>query len=217
MNYYVTAVINLSFFAFPVIAAFSKFAMLDKALKIFSVGLVTSLIAECAALWAAVKFNNNFPVYAIANITDLVIVCLYFNYSVPAFKKRGIGIYLAILSVIAGVLNLVFLESLFVLNDNFINFQGILIIALCLFSMYQQLFIADNKMMRFTPHFKIAALLLVYWVISFLNWGLYDFSYVHLNPYKWLVNNLEIILCCIFNLCFSLIFLSYHQQKRSYA
>lgn len=211
MGYSSLAGINLAFFAATFIISLSRFRILDRAAKILCINFGLSLLAEALALYAAYRYHNNMPVYAIYNIVEMVLVCLYFNYS-TGLQKNNIGIILAAFSVVIGVLNLSFYQPLDTLNNNFIYYEGILIIAMCMYAMVEELRKSEKKVTPLGVHFFVAAIYMIFWMISFVHWGLYEYLLHQFLRGNWLVDNMMIFICCIMNIALSLVFLK-HKKK----
>lgn len=214
--YYLITCINLSLFALPFIIALSRYRYLDKASRVFCLFLGLSFAGECTATWFAYVYHNNMPIYAFLNIVEMCVLCLYFNYSIASFTRRHIGIFLSVLSALVGVINLLFFQSMNDLNNIFLYYQGISVIGMSMIAMVQ--FLTDVEYMRFeqTPHFWIPALLILFWVISFLHWGLYDFLLGKFPASNWLVNNSILFICFIMNIGYAVLFFFYPHKKKAY-
>lgn len=214
--YQLITFINLGLFGLAFFISLFRYQSLDRASKIFCLFLGTSFAGECIALFCAYHYHNNIPVYAILNIIEMVLICLYFNYSITTFKKRHIGLAAGILSVIVGIINIVYFQSLYSINTLFLYYQGILIIAMSMVAMVQYLLNVEYMQFQQTPHFWIPALMLVFWVISFLNWAFYDFLIAKLSASVWMINNLILFVCMIMNAGYAIIFFFYPKPQKQY-
>jgi hypothetical protein len=214
--YHLIMCISLILFALPFFVALSRYKHLDKASRIFCMFLGLSFAGECTAMACAYVYKNNMPVYAVLNILEMCMLSLYFNYSISSFARWHIGIFISVLSVVLGVVNLVCFQSLNDLNNIYLYYQGIAVIGMSMIAMVQFLINVDYMQFEQTPHFWIPALLILFWVISFLHWGLYDFLLEKFPASGWLVNNVILFICFIMNTGYTVIFFFYPRKKRNY-
>lgn len=154
-----------------VIYAALSFRKLDKDGKYICAFIWLGLLNESFGWAAAVEFKNNLPVYAIGNILELGLISLYFNSAVRKLRKYNIGIIIAVIGAILGIINMVFFQPINKLNANFVFLECVLVVCLCLFSIFQML-ITDNEIeLKKEFHFWIACTLLFYQCASLGNWG----------------------------------------------
>ncbi len=169
-----------------------RFKRRDGGLRIFSLLLGLTFIAECLAYYCAIRYRNNMPVYAIFNLIQLFLVCLYFNFSIDIFKGNNAGIYVGLGSIAAGLVNIVTLQPLQHLNNYFLFFEGIITISLSLISFTRLMLLQqeqeDGVPLYYNPHFWLSAGLTFFWTATFLSWGLYEFMIVRHPQSTWVVN-----------------------------
>ena len=166
-----------------------RLAMLDRPAKIILAMLVLEVVNEIIAFIFAKKFHNNMPVYNINNIIELFLATLYFNYVISSFRKNNFGIKLAILFIILGILNYIYLQPLTAFSVNFLLFEGFCIIAMSLIAFYRFLLVQEDLQLYRFPHFWFISIFLFFWSITYLNWGLFPIIVNKISGiYIWIVN-----------------------------
>lgn len=156
------------------VSGVTRYKMLDTASRIYCIYLGAASVDEGIAYYASRKYHNNLPVYSIYNIIELAIIAMYFNYSIDVFYKRRIGIYIAVIGMLFGIINIVFIQHLDSFNTYFLFFEGLCIIGMCLFSFFRLLLRYDDLRLLKYHHFWFTASLLLFWSITYLDLGLYD-------------------------------------------
>jgi hypothetical protein len=123
--------VNTEFYSYwaVVLAAFFisvvSFRKLELPLKFISLLLGYDLLSEMTAHIAAVRFHNNMPVYHVSVPVTALFTSLYYNYSVPAFRRYHVGwLIVALLKNVHFLVSLVLLfywsgtmSTWFVLSD----------------------------------------------------------------------------------------------------
>ncbi|MEO6831234.1 MAG: hypothetical protein ABI378_03185, partial [Chitinophagaceae bacterium] len=170
-------------------------------------------IAEVVARMAAIRFGNNMPVYALYSPIELLLICLYFNFSIPTLQRRGIGWYLAILGILVSVLNAVFFQPLTTFNSNFLYFEGVVIIGLSLYSFYFLVRSSDDLQLTKLRHFWFSFIQCSFWTITFINWGLYEYFIVHVQRFVPAINIFISVISGVAYLCIALVFWQYPKLK----
>ncbi len=155
--------------------AIFHFRKMDLASRIICVLIWVATVTEALAWYSAKRFRNNLPVYNSFSYLELILVCLYFNYSIPSFRKRHIGYYIAVVGVILGVLNTVFFQPITTLNSNFIFIECLCIVSMSLYSFYRLLLISDNLYLQNNTHFWVPCVLIFYWCTTLFSWAMYGF------------------------------------------
>ncbi|WP_461789465.1 hypothetical protein [Pedobacter sp.] len=214
MTYYIIAGLNLSAFAMTCLVALLRYRILDKGMRFFAISCITAFFTELLALIWAFYYENNMPVYAIYNVVEVLLVCLFFNYSIPSLRRKNIGLWLGVISALLGIVNLMFFQPLKSLNSNFIYYQGILVIALSMFAIIDEIMRSEENGNRFSPKFYISVLLIIYWVVSFLYWGLYEYLIGIFGKDNILIGYLMALVCCLLNVAFSYLLIRYPKSKR---
>lgn len=195
-----------------VIYSILRFKKLDKGGKYICAFIWLGLLYESIGWTAAVEFKNNLPVYAIGNILELGLISLYFNSAVRKLKKHNIGIVIAISGATLGIINMVFLQPINKLNSNFVFLECVVVVCLCLFSIFQMLIITDEKVeLKREFHFWIACTLLFYQCASLGNWGILGYITEFL-PDKLIFWDIAIVLINMITYL-SLIILLYYYPK----
>lgn len=145
----------------------------DKASKILLVLLCLTLASEITSHWAAMKFHNNMFVYHFFAPIQLIVVGMYFDNIVHRFKKRKVATVIGIIAAMAAVVNAVFFQSLQILNSNFLLFEGLIIMALSLYTF--QLILSDERINIFRyGHFWMIVILIFFWSVTYTTWALYS-------------------------------------------
>jgi len=190
-----------------------RYRRLDKAAKIFSVFICLACIAETTSLIAARVWHNSMPVIAIYSLIEFAMISVYFNYSIDAFRKKNLGIYFAIGGIVLGILDILFLQPLNVFNSYYLFFEGIGIISMSLFSFFRLLLKEEYLVLYKYPHFWFAAILSFFWSVTFLNWGLRDYIYIHHAQSSKMLDVGIYIINILFYAMFACVFILYPKMK----
>lgn len=208
MTYYTALSINLVCAVLPVIGGGMRIKSLDKASGILLFAVAVSFITECCAFFAAKAYHNNSPVYNIGNIVQLFIISLYFNGCVVLFRKRNIGLSLGIISVVLGMLNLFFVESIDRYNGNFFLYQAVLIFVMGTFY-FRQLILPSYNTKYLTPHFWFTIILVAFYTVNLFALSLYGYFSDQSHNHTELIDNLILAFSAISNIGFACVFLFY--------
>lgn len=153
-------------------AATYRIKQRSPALRIFSVFLVLTLVAETVAVCFDLRFHNNMPVYHVYAPLMLIVLALYFFQIAGALRKHGVGWLILMISVIAIIANTVYLQPVKQWNSNAILLCGLCIIGMCLFY-FRKLFLEAGTRSPFTNiHFWLAFILMFFWSSTFFLWTL---------------------------------------------
>ena len=191
----------------PALASLIQFKKLDKASKYIAALISLNFIVETSAAWGAFVYHQNNIIYNIHGPIDLLIICLYFNTVIESFNKNNTGIIIGVFGAVVAILNVLFIQDIFVLNTNFLALQSVLVVAMCLYYYYDFL-LNDTFQKKLPIHFWFTSLLLIFWSFTLFHW------LVGLN----IANNGEIvswpytvimIVISIIYLSFGLLFLNY--------
>ena len=135
--------------------------------------VLLTVISEITAEVLSAKIRNNMYVYHVYSPLEFVLISLYFNNRIEALKNRNIGILIALAGIIVAGLNTIFVQRPNSLNSNFLLFEALVIICLCVYSFYK--IIKDEHEKTVTSvHFWVTSLLLFYWSFVFFFWGAYS-------------------------------------------
>lgn len=174
MSYFTSYMSYLAVIVIAAVISLVKYRQLDKASKIFSIMLIMTLISEVMAYVIAKYYRNNFPVYHFFAPIQLFLVGLYFNYSIESFRRKRIGIYIGIIGLLFGVFNTLFLQPIKTFNSYFLLFEGLCTIFMCLYA-FNKMFVNEDIDILKSHHFWFTFILLTFWSITYVNWGVREF------------------------------------------
>jgi len=157
------------------VIALARYKVLDQASKVFCLLIVITSFTECIALYCSHFLHNNTQVYAIFNILQMVLTCLYFNYSIDVFYKWNLGYHFAALSIIAGVLNLIYLQPINTFSSYYLVFECLGVISMSLFSFFRLLLMHEQLRIKYYFHFWLPTCLIFFWSVTFFCWSLHDY------------------------------------------
>jgi hypothetical protein len=173
---------------FAVITSMYQYKRLDRASRILAILVCCALVNECVAYFAAKKFHNNMPVYSVYCFFEYALLCLYFNNVIDIFKKRHIGIYIGVAGIVLGILNSIFIQNIYSFNSYFLFLEGLSVIALSLLTFFRLLIRDDTPNLYKCYHFWFISILVFFWSVTFLTWGLYDYISSQLENESWKIN-----------------------------
>ena len=190
-----------------------RFKTLDAASKVLCVLMCCAFINECAAFYIERAYHNNLPLYAIYCFIEFGLLCLYFNYLIDVFIKKNIGIYIGITGIILGIINIVFIQHMNSLNSYFLFLESLTVIGMSLFAFFRLLLKYDSLDWYKYPHFWFISILILFWCITFLSWGLYDYFNLKLGQEAWKINCALLIVGVITYCSLGCVFLFYPKMK----
>ncbi len=217
MNYYLLSAITIGSSLLPVVVCAARFKLLDKASRVFFLLLLISFVTECLAILVAFKYGNNLAVYNLANLSQIFVIAVYFNYTIKLFEQWNLGYLIGLLSALFGVLNLIYFEPINVYNSNFFLYQTILVISLGLSLYIQFLYFEHYFKMHNSVHFWLVLVLMFFYALNYGNMSLYKYLTEHLPESKSAIDAAIVILNGITNVCFAVIFFLYPKFKRNHA
>lgn len=187
--------IEVPVFSFSLAIGLYNFKKIDKASKILCILLFAELLNESIAYYMAKKYHNNLAEYNIYSLIEFSMICWYFNNAIDVFHEKKIGTYIGIIGVIFGLINILFIQHIHVLNSYFLFVEGVFTIGMCLFAFFRLLLKQEELRIFRYPHFWFISIILFYWCITYLSWGLYDVLGIEFSQYIsiislliWLVN-----------------------------
>jgi len=187
--------IEIPVFSTSLIIGLYNFKKIDTASKIICVLLIAELLNESIAYYMAKKYHNNLAEYNIYSLIEFSIICWYFNNVIDVFIRKKIGTYIGIIGVAFGIINIIFIQHIHVLNSYFLFVEGVFTIGMCLFAFFRLLLKQEELRIFRYHHFWFISIILFYWCITYLSWGLYDILGTKFNQYIsiislliWLVN-----------------------------
>ncbi len=213
MSYQSVYLLYCASLLFASVCSLLRFRGLDTAARILCVLVCCAFLNEGAAYYAAKRYHNNLPVYAVYCLIEFGILAVYFNYVIDVFARRNIGIYIGIAGIVLGAVNVAFLQDLNSLNSNFLFFESIAVIGLCLFAFFRLLLKHDSLHFYLYHHFWFMSILVFFWTITFLTWGLYDYINLELKREAWKINIGLMLVGTITYTCFAVVFLLYPKMR----
>lgn len=158
-----------------VVTGLMRFKKLDLPSRFFLAFNIASCICELAAYYVFGKGVDVDSIYQIYSLVEFTLISLYFNYSIDVFKSRNIGYYIAGIGILAGIANMIWLQPIKTDNSNFINFEGLFIISMCLFSFVRMMLRDDDCPITATAHFWFTSILAFFWSVTFAVWGVREY------------------------------------------
>jgi hypothetical protein len=209
-------ILQYFFFAsliFSCLCCLWRFKEIDKASKVMSVFIWLGLLTELVAFFFARKFHFNLPVYIVYSFIEYFLLCLYFNYIIDVFQEDNIGIYIGLFGLAVGVFDLLFIEHFHNVNSNFLFFEGLIVIGLSLKAFARWLSDEDFFYVHKYPHFWFICILIFFWTITYLSWGLYFYCNKRISEIAKLINFALLIVNIITYFGLGSIFLLYPKMK----
>lgn len=127
----------------------------------------------------------------------------------------NVGIYVGIVGIILGILNVIFIQSLNTLNSYFLFFEAISVIGMSLFAFFRMLLKDEALNLYRYSHFWFISIMMFFWSITFLYWGLFDYLNEKLKQEAWKITLLEFVVAIITYTSIGLIFLLYPKLKNN--
>jgi len=213
MIYKIVVYFYLASLLFASLCGTFKFHRLDRASKVLFILICCGFVNEVAAYFLARKYHNNLSLYTVYSFIEFGLLCLYFNYVIDVFKKKNIGIYLGVAGIGLGIANTVFVQHMDNLNSYFLLLESLLVIGMSLFAFFRMLLKHDSLNLYKYPHFWFISIILFFWNITFLTWGLYSYINTQLRQSAMDINiglaSVGIATYC----CFACVFLLYPKMR----
>lgn len=212
--------VRFAVFISPFIAAIISIyyiGQVEKAIRFICLLMINDAVFELILKYLAIRYGNNHVGYSVNFFFEFCLTCLYFNYSIPQFEKKSVGIIIAILGSVIGLINASFIEPDVALKLNFCTFANIVIIALSIYSLYSMIIKRNDPKFMYNPHFWIASALMVFYLSDFTFWGMYNviIQYPDLIV-KPLLHTIHAFLVILFYLALDLVFLFIPFLKKNY-
>lgn len=93
------------------------------------------VLTELAGWYAVKYYGTNVPVYNVSSLLELLVISLYFNFLIPAFRRRHLGIWIGMTGAAAGLLFLVLSGSIGDMNASFLFVECLLIAAMAMYAL----------------------------------------------------------------------------------
>ncbi len=173
--FYLKGAILLLVLSIAVVTGSLNYRSMDIGTKIFYYLTILGLVSESLAYYAAFRYTDNLPVYNISSIIELFLLCLYFNYTIAIFRKRNLGWIIAVFSLIAGIINNFFIQSLYGITTNFLFYQAFVTITLSMISLSTFIKMDDPRQAKKEVHFWLPVILIFSWSFTYLLFSLIAF------------------------------------------
>ncbi len=168
-----------------VIIGWARYRYFDKAVQIILLLLSLSLCTEMAA-YILVKINHVFVkgvIYHMYSIIEVILITAFFLESIKPYQHKILIVISIVFWLCAGLVNIMFFQSLDSLNTKFLMLESFSIITMSLYYIYWLLrnTLVEN-IFRY-PHFWIAVLQLLLWSGTFFFWAFIRVLYSDRWPY----------------------------------
>ena len=87
------------------VACLINFKKFDKPTRLLCIWVLLGCLTEFIAKFFAAYKGNNFPVYSVYSVTELIVIALYFSYSVMKIRKYHIGHVVIITGLLIWIVN----------------------------------------------------------------------------------------------------------------
>ncbi|GAA4460538.1 hypothetical protein GCM10023093_03360 [Nemorincola caseinilytica] len=152
--------------------------MLDKGARLLFYMYMASLGCELSAVlryyWPQLKN----PCYHVYNLVELIIITMYFMYTVGV-RKRLLLIVLCLIYLGVEIFNTIYFQPLSAVNTNVITFECFMVIPMALYSLYRILINDNISKIQNYVHFWFWTFFLVYFSSSFFFWQFIIYFYRH--------------------------------------
>jgi hypothetical protein len=206
-------IIQSSVVLFSAIVGFMRYKLLSMPEKIILGLILLSLIVERIATYCIITIRNSNVVYGAFSPIEILIISLYFHYSVDAFRNNRTAIFIGLGAFLFGYINYFFVQSPFKMNNFFLLLQSLLIITLSMYSFYRMLIVDESLILTRYSHFWITSILLFFWTATFFIWGLYDYMTITLSVGNGLINDMLLYVNVITYVGFGLVFLFHNKMQ----
>jgi len=197
---------------FAVLSSVYKFKRIDTPSKILSACLLIGLFTEIIAYCMARTIHYNVIVYATYSLIEYCMYVAYFHYlNSPLTTTK------AMVMGIAGVLfwssEILFINHFKNVNSNFLLFEGLMVIGLSLGTFISWQRNEDFLYVHRYPHFWFVCLLVIFWTITYLSWGVNYYLNKNVQELGFIINYTLLIVNIITYLGIGVVFLLYSKMK----
>jgi hypothetical protein len=155
---------------------------------------------------------NNLFLFHIYSPVQFFILSIYFAYSDKHKRVRKFGWGLALIGIVASILNTLLLQPVTELNTNFIVLESFLTIGMSLFAFYK-LLASDIIDIHLNPRFWFSSIFLVFWSFTFFYWLVGVVIYKMIPDKAVWLNGMILFINLATYAGFGVVFLSYKKMK----
>jgi hypothetical protein len=215
MLFKISYILYYSSLLFAAICCVYRYKILDSASKVIAILICCGFLNELAAYYLSIVYHNNLRLFAIYCFLEFSLTCLYFNKVIDVFIEKNVGLIIMAIGLVFGIANLVFIQHLNSINFYFLFFEGLTVIGMSLFAFFRFLLNQENLDLYKFPHFWFISILVFFWSVTFLFWGLYDYINLKFKSMAWGVNFTLPFIGVITYLSLGWVFLSYKKMLKS--
>lgn len=190
-----------------------RFKRIDKASRHICILIWLVFLTEVLANYAASRYHNNMPVYAVYGYIEFVLISLYFNYSIDTFRAHHIGYFIALAGLVTGISNSIWYQPINTLNTLYIFLECIGIVCMSLYSFYRLLLTETTIKVYEQVHFWFPCIFLFYWCATLSCWGMYDHFRSTVHDKTPILNISLTIVNMVTYLTFGIVFLRFPKMK----
>ncbi|MBS1525321.1 MAG: hypothetical protein JST19_06720 [Bacteroidetes bacterium] len=194
-------------------AGLRNLRQLDIAARIFLLLIGVTLLEEVLAYYWAVKFHDNTKILRLYSIIEIVLLSLYFNFSIKVFQKYNVGFYVAGISLLAGIADIVLSHYPVHFGGLFMYFTGTLVIIMAITSLFQ--LVKTSAYLRITviPHFWFAVIQLLFSCCTILIFAFYNYFTKSIAQYQFTISYSLFAVNYLSSIGFAVIFLLYPKMR----
>lgn len=162
-----------------VIAGFTRYKILDDAMRIFVILLGFTSVVELATYFLLVTEHNNGKalLYHMWSIIEITIITWYFLKLNKPYHHATLIKLAVIVYPTTGIMNILFFQPINTLNTNVLMLESFITISLSLYSILQLLKKHTSTNIFYSPHLWICILWLLSWSSTFFFWAFIKILY----------------------------------------
>lgn len=194
------------------VISITRYKVVDTSAKFIVALLLLTSFSETVAYYISITTKNNLFIYHIYSPIQLLLLSIFYNYTITFFKPKNIGLLIGVTGVIASILfSILFQNPTSSLNTYFLVLESLLIIGMTLCYFYDFLNTTHTTKQFTTPNFWIACILLIYWSFTFFRWSVgVAIPSISLENTKW-INYMMYFINMVTYTGFGLVFLFYRK------
>lgn len=154
--------------------AAARFRLADKATRYICILVLSGLLTELLSLWTSIVWSSNVLVYRYSRFLELLLICGFFAWSVPAMRRPYRRYLLGATGLFTAVL-ILYLETFTHPGPDLMFLDFGLVFCWCVYAVAQWLLHdADEQPTYLRPQFLIPWVLLLGKCCSIWSWVAYD-------------------------------------------